>query len=617
MHAFFAFYLKSKVLIINVRNRGFKLCENTEQSNVLVCALREVRDFIEVWIVNEHRVTVHRSDLVELVGLITCVEGGPRQIVKLLVLVRRCACSALLGQVCTARTCGRESRERESRHTETAKDGWDVRREKAKWRETTHMQTHFYRDLSHACMCTRMKMCGCAQTNCATEKCACNRWVYVHRTDWPVSRLSWWSSHGWSRVFVGHGLDSSSAGFLGCQCHSMVIHLASMESLVRRYWWHSKSRFGMLTQRHAKSAQTKPGMQWYVFLMLQIIPLCLSLFFSRLLVACGKPWPFWVVGWQWMRWASRLAKVHSSERPEVCTPSIWKPVKKHILVQVCRRCDFFFLLQHFWRTRNFRNHLHAPFFMYTTPLEHQTHTLALSFLRGAPARELARVEVFSGSRTASQLSSPGGAVGVAFPRPTAGLGSVEGGVAIWRLPRSIFQLLVVLLLWNFLMDAQATMEGCMLVEEAFIDTKGRIWIGSFTVLGGRITGGSRVVVRRQQKMDETWEGRRRNEEKRHICKHIFTDTPCVYAHTHEDVRMCADKLCNRKKCACNKWVYVHCSRYYVPTWPSWQKNSSNRRLGSEPFKNSHTCSISWLFINHCEWRLLGFPRHASLRDRTS
>ena len=30
-----------------------------------------------------------------------------------------------------------------------------------------------------------------------------------------------------------------------------------------------------------------------------------------------------------------------------------------------------------------------------------------------------------------------------------------------------------------------------------------------------------------------------------------------------------------------------------------------------------TCSISWLFINHCEWRLLGFPRHASLRDRPS
>ena len=68
-------------------------------SNVLVCVFREVRGFIEVWIVNEHRVTILRSDLVELVGLITCVEGGLGQIAKLLVLVRRCACPALLGQV--------------------------------------------------------------------------------------------------------------------------------------------------------------------------------------------------------------------------------------------------------------------------------------------------------------------------------------------------------------------------------------------------------------------------------------------------------------------------------------------------------------------------------------
>ena len=30
-----------------------------------------------------------------------------------------------------------------------------------------------------------------------------------------------------------------------------------------------------------------------------------------------------------------------------------------------------------------------------------------------------------------------------------------------------------------------------------------------------------------------------------------------------------------------------------------------------------TCSISWLFINHCEWKFLGFPKHASLRDRPS
>ena len=57
----------------NVRNIGFKHCGNAEQSSVLVYGFREVRDFIEVWIVNEHRVTVHRSDLVELFGLTTCV----------------------------------------------------------------------------------------------------------------------------------------------------------------------------------------------------------------------------------------------------------------------------------------------------------------------------------------------------------------------------------------------------------------------------------------------------------------------------------------------------------------------------------------------------------------
>ena len=27
---------------------------------------------------------------------------------------------------------------------------------------------------------------------------------------------------------------------------------------------------------------------------------------------------------------------------------------------------------------------------------------------------------------------------------------------------------------------------------------------------------------------------------------LQTLEPCVYVHTHEDVRMCADKLCNRK-----------------------------------------------------------------------
>ena len=39
----------------------------------------------------------HRSDLVELIGLITCVEGGVVQMAKLLVLVRRCACESSYG----------------------------------------------------------------------------------------------------------------------------------------------------------------------------------------------------------------------------------------------------------------------------------------------------------------------------------------------------------------------------------------------------------------------------------------------------------------------------------------------------------------------------------------
>ena len=38
------------------------------------------------------------------------------------------------------------------------------------------------------CVCTRMKMCGCAQTNCATEKSACNKWVYVQNGH-PLHKL--------------------------------------------------------------------------------------------------------------------------------------------------------------------------------------------------------------------------------------------------------------------------------------------------------------------------------------------------------------------------------------------------------------------------------------------
>ena len=68
----------------NLRNRGFKHCGNTEQSSVLVCGFREVRDAIVVRIVEWRRVRVYRSDLVELCGLITCVRTALGQVAKLL-----------------------------------------------------------------------------------------------------------------------------------------------------------------------------------------------------------------------------------------------------------------------------------------------------------------------------------------------------------------------------------------------------------------------------------------------------------------------------------------------------------------------------------------------------
>ena len=68
----------------NVRTRGFKHCGNTERSSVLACGFREVRDAIVVRIVDGRRVTVYRSGLVELLGLITCGVRGIGQAAKLL-----------------------------------------------------------------------------------------------------------------------------------------------------------------------------------------------------------------------------------------------------------------------------------------------------------------------------------------------------------------------------------------------------------------------------------------------------------------------------------------------------------------------------------------------------
>ena len=81
-----------------VQNRGFKHCENTEWSSVLVCGFREVGEIV-VRIVDEGRVIIHRSNLVELLGLVTCEANELGQVAKLLILVRvRLTCALRSGK---------------------------------------------------------------------------------------------------------------------------------------------------------------------------------------------------------------------------------------------------------------------------------------------------------------------------------------------------------------------------------------------------------------------------------------------------------------------------------------------------------------------------------------
>ena len=69
-----------------MQNRGCKHCENTERSSVLACGFREVGEIV-VRIVDEGRVIIHRSNLVELLGIVTCEENEHGQVAKLLILV--------------------------------------------------------------------------------------------------------------------------------------------------------------------------------------------------------------------------------------------------------------------------------------------------------------------------------------------------------------------------------------------------------------------------------------------------------------------------------------------------------------------------------------------------
>ena len=71
------------------------------------CALSKID--IVVRIVDERSVIVHRSDLVELFGLTTCIEDGLGQVAKLLVLVRSALDLRFQGRESSAGSSGRQS----------------------------------------------------------------------------------------------------------------------------------------------------------------------------------------------------------------------------------------------------------------------------------------------------------------------------------------------------------------------------------------------------------------------------------------------------------------------------------------------------------------------------
>ena len=71
-------------------------------TGVLVRGFRKVGEIV-VRIVDERRVIIQKSDLVELLGLINCEEDGLGQVAKLRDAVRSCACPVLSGRESTAR----------------------------------------------------------------------------------------------------------------------------------------------------------------------------------------------------------------------------------------------------------------------------------------------------------------------------------------------------------------------------------------------------------------------------------------------------------------------------------------------------------------------------------
>ena len=99
----------------------------------------------------------------------SCGRTGFGQVAKLLGAraEMRMSCAFRTGKH-WQRSCGRQSRERGLQVTVREQQGWRVKHgngEDEMERHDIRMQQTFFMTLSRACMCTRMKMCGCAQCN--------------------------------------------------------------------------------------------------------------------------------------------------------------------------------------------------------------------------------------------------------------------------------------------------------------------------------------------------------------------------------------------------------------------------------------------------------------------
>ena len=309
-HAFFALYLKDKIVLRNVRNRDFQHCGNVEQSNALACCFREVRDAV-LWIVDEYRVIVHVNDIVELVRLVTfgdtsftslshcktspdrfesswnlvshnCDETGLGQVVKLLDARAEVRLTRALGSV--------EARQDETDKNDgkmfskwpckTSKDRvWrNIRMEKTRWRETTCVCNKsfswpwFVRACAHAWRCADARRqnvhARCVSKNIrVTSECVYKNKIKLDSSLQKTHRISLTNvSRRDSRDFMNFSKFSSS-----------LLHSSTWQPPLKPSQLKLKQKFEKKKQHSASTVvaqRVTPPSSNVFWLLVQSLPLC-------------------------------------------------------------------------------------------------------------------------------------------------------------------------------------------------------------------------------------------------------------------------------------------------------------------------------------------------------